>query len=209
MNISIDLIDQYITTFVDFWILKPRNFLDNLVSCPQKYLSPGKFLLVSLSIEFVLITTNFAISQSSTEIPIDPKDLAVVNLASYVAFTVFNTIIFYWMSKVWPIKGIVSFKSILDFQIYTMALYTPFSAFTLIGSAFVILISPDSFSLLTTVNILIAFSFSFLLMFLYTFPGLGHLNRVSTGKVIFSYLFWSILLNIFGGFVVIAILNHL
>lgn len=209
MNTLIDLVDRYIATALDFWILKPRKFIDNFVSCPQKYLSSGKFLYVSLSIEFVLITSYFAIIMSQYDIKtlvtdqeLAAKILAVVNIAAYIALTVFNTIIFYWMSKIWPIKGIASFKSILDFQIYTMALYTPFSVFTLIGSALVILISPSSFDFWISFNLLIGFSFSFLLMFLYDFPGLGHLNRVSTGKVILSYFFWSILLGIFSGFVV-------
>ena len=95
MNNSIDLVDRYINTFFDFWILKPRRFLENLACYPQKYLSSGQFLFVSLSIKFVLTTSYFAIIESSTELPIDAKNLVQIDLVIYVAATVFNTIVFY------------------------------------------------------------------------------------------------------------------
>ena len=103
------------------------------------------------------------------------------------------------MSKVWPIKGIVSFKSILDFQIYSMALYTPFSVISLVGSALIFFTDSSNFEFWDSINQVITLSCVFFLMFIYDFPGLAHLNRVSTGKIICSYMFWSVLLGVILG----------
>lgn len=110
------------------------------------------------------------------------------------------------MSKSWPIKGIASFKSILDFQIYTFALYTPFSVINLIGVALFISIDQNSLEIWESISLLISFSFYSLLMFIYDFPGLAHLNRVSTGKIVFGYFFRSILLGTILGLGILTVL---
>lgn len=61
MSLPMDVADKYIKTLVDFWTLRPRAFIDKAKKYPDRYLSPAKFFLSTLSIMSLLELTRLSL----------------------------------------------------------------------------------------------------------------------------------------------------
>ena len=58
-----DQTERYIRTFLEFWSLRPRRFMEALDRNPSRYLTPYQFFSHSLVIVFLLFVAQTALIQ--------------------------------------------------------------------------------------------------------------------------------------------------
>ena len=213
MVISIELVDNYIRTFIDFWRLRPRKFYLSVTKTPKKYLTAPQFLAASLALEFVLFVAalglvSTVLKQTNTQgVTGESKDIAIQFIVFLVANLLFGSLCFRAISRIWPVRGKAAFLEIFGLQCYMMAIIVPVSGLDL-------LIGPTITKLVSTgilpawcqlIQLVIGLMVGFAGLFFWQYPGVAYLNGVSTGRLWFGSLFWSFILGIPVGVVIIMI----
>ena len=207
----IEFVDRYAKTFRDFCCLGPRKFNAARNNDPSKYLSPYQLLVVSLSIGFLIFGAAISLSQSVTQADSDgqsvpsPDAIAVYFLAFAVTMLFVNSLIFRAISRIWPIRGSATFRSIFELECYTLAIrMLPPMVLTLVLLPLVtVLMATETVSNSSGILILVAPAIVITLasLIFLEFPGIAAVNEVSTGRVWAGFLFWPTALGALLGFV--------
>lgn len=214
MALSLEVTDRFARTFIDFWRLRPKRFLSAVARSPMDYLTPYQFLVASLGIVFAMLVATIALVQGTMQgvtgqAPVTPAQaLAVRTTVFVVANLVVGSLIFRSISRVWPVKGIASFRTIFELQCYMMAIITPLAAIDVLVAPIIAElvgrnITPGWTALLPSgLGLIVGFA-GFLF---WNMPGVAHLNGVSTARLWLGLLFWSLVLGVAGGILAVAVL---
>lgn len=213
MAITVELVDKYAKTFIDFWRLRPRRFFPAVDRSAEKYLTAPQFLVVSLGLVFAMLVASFALVQAGIDragvemATATPEALAGRMVVFFVANLVVASLVFRAMSRVWPIKGSATFYSIFRLQCYMLSIIVPMAALDLlIGPIVAELIIND---VLPVWSIFVQAGTGAIVglvaLFVYQIPGLAFLNDVSTGRVWCSLLSGCVFLGLIGGVAAAAI----
>lgn len=213
MVISIELVDKYARTLIDFWRLRPRRFFLSVTKTPKKYLTAPQFLASSSALAFALLVASIGLvsavlKQSDAQgTTAEPKALAVQVVVFVIANLLLGSLYFRAISRVWPVKGKAAFSSIFELQCYMMAIIVPLSAFDL-------LVGPTIANLVSMyilpawcqfVQPVIGLMIGLAGLFFWQFPGVAFLNGVSTGRIWLGFFFWNFILGVFLGVVAVII----
>lgn len=197
MAISFDVIDKFATTIIDFWTLRPRNFLESVKNNKSRYLTPPQFFLACLSLISALYIISFSFHKDLSEetlkrfpflkLKSDPTILAGRQIAFLIMFLVAYSL-YVRAASWWPIKGKASFKDIMYYQFYALAVSLPFLVLEVIITPLILEYidvsqSPNSIYLLFVLPI-IGIVIGTVLGFIYIVPGHAKLNGVSTGNML-------------------------
>jgi hypothetical protein len=211
MAISMEVVDKYVKTLVEFWALRPRAFLERRKIEPSRYLSPSQFFLASLSILAVLYLATFSFYK---DLPVDiierypmlkqtgdPKTYVVVLLTAVVLGSLLSSVGVKACAALWPIKGRVTFGRIVDFQFYLMAIILPMGTIDLLAAPILLNYVSESRSPYAVYALYVPFIVGYLagsiLWFVYVLPGLSKLYGVSALRMFAGLTLWGSL--IFGG----------
>ena len=203
MSIPLNVFDRYMTTFLDFWRLRPRRFLEVISEERSRYISPAQFLIVSLSLMLLLLVImNLLIRRDLQAIlgyePPDPKALAGRAMVFMLSMAVLNALFYRFISPWWPIRCRRVLTEYFWFYCYMMAVYVPIAAVD-------VLVNPIVFSLVgshgapTWLLLLPGFLgavFGILCFFLYLNPGIAYINRVSSIRMFLATLFWVVVISV-------------
>lgn len=188
--ISIELLNRYINTFVDFWTLRPRRFVVACEQDPSKYLPPFQFWGISLGITFALFAADITLTMI-----VDPSDatdtvglqsadvIALWALTVLVVVTVVYSLFYRAVSRLWPIRGKGTFKSIFSLQCYTQAILIPLAAVLFIVSPF---LGENRLSF----ALVVGYFYGLVTGFFWNLPAVAVANGVSTIRTIAGLLFW-------------------
>lgn len=207
MVISLELVERYGTTFIDFWRLRPRKFLPALERDPNRYLSPMQFLAISLGIAFslgvVAITLSLTVLESASgqEQIGDPKALSARLVVFTFAMLVVGALSYRVISFLWPVRGRALFRQIFEFQCYYMAVILPMSAIdVLVGPAVVELVAREIVPVwVGGLPFLFGYGFGTVAAIFYSVPGIAYLNGVSSVRLLMGTLLWSFIGGFFFG----------
>ena len=203
-------IGRYVITFIDFWKLRPRRFVLSYEESPSKYLPPFQFWGFSLIILFALFVAEIALT---IEISVDDvrvmgqkvpaEALATWHLTFLVFLTVVFSLLYRAVSRIWPIRGNATFRSILELQCYTHAILIPLAAFLFLVSPFIGKESRVLWGIVVTVV------YSLLTVFPWNLPAVAVANGVSSLRMFAGMLFWVAVLYVFafailGGIAVVS-----
>jgi len=203
--IPLEVLDKYLTTFLDFWRLRPRKFLSLTREQPTRYLSPGQFVGVSSTIIVALIVVSLSVARLDIEKIAGfqmPSSEAVAGrqLVFILALLFANTLFYRIVSRIWPIKGKGTLVSIFEFQCYLTALLVPMAAVdVLIDPITIAMVAHGTPSWVLFIPGTIGFTAGSALFFLYQNPGLAELNGVSSLRMLFGSLFWMVVLSFAAG----------
>ena len=203
----IEYTELYLRTFYDFLVLRPRRFLAIRTTEPSRYLSPNKFLIISVIILLSLSSAAFLLLGAKIVDKNNPPPLSIGEIArlfsmGIVLVMLINLIVvslfFRVFSAIWPIKGKATFRSIFDLQCYMTAIH-------LIGFIiiFTIYISNPEGSgpnqQLTGFDeflLVLLFLYMITASFIFNLPGLAAINGVSSLRVFAGFFFWCAIFGI-------------
>lgn len=196
MPVPLELLDKYLTTFLDFWRLRPRNFLARVRREPTRFLPPAQFVGVSSTILLALLVIAFSLNHEDLEKiagskMASPEALAGRLLVLMLTILFANTLFYRMVSPLWPVRGKADLVSIFEFQCYLVALLVPLAAMDVLfdsitislvanGAAFWVLFIPSA------IGFVVGLSF----YFIYQNPALAELNGVSSLRMFLGTVFW-------------------
>ncbi|MDD9983239.1 MAG: hypothetical protein OXU81_18090 [Gammaproteobacteria bacterium] len=201
----INFLSRYTHTAIDFWRLQPKYFIAAIGREPDRYLAPYPFFVGFLGIEFVLCTALFTVTQSevisvSEQVSAFAQAAAVRQLALITLAIVLNAVVFRALSRVWPIKGSATFRSVFAFQCYMSAIILPLTMLDLLVQPVIVGLNGGSMPE-WGIGMLVLFGLAvggFGLLFR-NFPGIAYINGVSTTRVFEGYVFWSVVVGVIIG----------
>lgn len=212
MSIPIEIADKYMTTFIDFWRLRPRRFFPIAENSGQKYLTAAQFLVVSLGLAFIMLALAFTLTKTALdragieEVVATPEALAGRMVVFFIANLLIGSLFYRAISRARPIGGGATFHDIFELQCYITSLVVPMAALDLLVGPFVVeLVGNQS---LPAWSVFIQFGFGALvglIVFIaYQVPGMAYVNGVSTGRFWCGLLFWSFAFGLLFWIVVLA-----
>lgn len=210
MAMTFDVVDRYCVTVVDFWVKRPRKFLESRAVNPDRYLTPPQFLLSCMGIMMILIIANISFYEDlpkdviekipALELQAKPKVLATRQAALMLSLVVFNSITLLVVSRLWPVRGKANLKDILFFQFYLFAVFLPFSVVELLGTPFLLnyirSAEQESAVLALLIMPMIGAIGGSVVGLVYNLPGLAYLNGVSTSRFFWACMLWGGLMGI-------------
>jgi hypothetical protein len=182
----------------------------------ERYLSPGQYFVVSLTLLAPLLLLFFSFLKELPEDVVarfpplrvagDPKTVAGHFVVIIIGVTVGGALMSKLFSSLWPVRGRASLRKLLDFQCYAFAaVFFPGFILEVIGTPFFLdyVALARSESALFTLDIFrrATTSLSFIPTFGYVLPALAELNAVSTSRMWASVLLWGGALGVVGGII--------
>ncbi len=204
MNI-IEYVDGFIKTVVEFWRLRPREFVAAIRRAEQGYLSPYKFLVVFFTLAGVAWGASLTLHQAvlkaaamtgeSIQVPVD--SLVVMIVVISLASVVVSSLCIRTISRFWPIRGQATFVEILNFEIYTLAIALPMVAVDVIVTPLLTLL--EVLEIVPPWSIFVQIATLWLAALVCNIakvmPGLAAVNGVSTARMWAGLLFWFFVLE--------------
>ena len=209
---AIEYVDRFARTSVDFWRLRPRDFVAATARGDSGYLSPYEFLGVFVSIGATIYTSAFGLALAAVQgdgaaatVPV--KALTVRLLTMVVAMVVVDALYVRAISRIWPVRGRATFPDILNFRLYALAALLPVMALDLLAGPLVAgLVAQETLPIWSIWLPGIAGGAVGLATYIVKFvPGVAAVNEVSTSRMWAGLLFWPILVGVSGGVIVVLV----
>lgn len=191
-----EFVARYTNTTIDFWRLKPAQFIAAIGREPDRYLGPYQFLAGFLGIEFLLCTALFTLGQADPlSVSQHTDSMAQAWATRQVAFAAvgvaLNALVFRAVSQVWPVKGGADFRSIFAFQCYMCAVILPTAILDFVGQPVTVLVAGGSLPEWSVgIPPLLILAIAALGLVFRNFPGIAHINHVSTSRLLVGFAFW-------------------
>ena len=176
-------------TIVDFWRLRPREFLASATREDSAYLSPYEFAGVFIVVGVANYSSTFALSlatiQDGTDASIEALvgALALRTVVLMLVLTVVDTLYIRAISRIWPIRGRGTFTEILAYDLYSLSTLMPLMAVDLLVAP---LIAEQHAIILVAAGIL----FGVVIMICKEIPGYAAVNGVKIGRMWAGLVFW-------------------
>ena len=195
---AIEYVNRFARTVAAFWRLKPRDFVLATARHGGKFLSPYQFLCVFGSIGVIIYTSYFVlvsgVVQGTAEESIAPwaRALAIRQLVLIVVSAVVTALYHRAISRVWPVRGSASFRSVLSFRIFFLSGLLPIAVLDL-------LVGPVLFALVARavlpppavwLLVVVGFVVGVVLEVVKGVPGFAAMNGVSIARAWAGLIFW-------------------
>jgi len=202
-----EIIDRYIKTSIDFWLLGGRRFVQAVKVDNGRYVSPAQYLMGSLSLlaaVFVLMFSfykelpgNLVAHYPLLRMSFAPKTEAGEMIVELLLITFVMPLGNKLVSWLWPIRGRGSLREMIDFQFYSVAgLFLPY-AFQVVSTYFLVsyIIDTKSDSANQALLIVLAIEYFLCLIvaFAYVLPGLAEINGVSYWRMFSGCVLWGVM----------------
>ena len=206
---AIEYVDRFARTSVDFWRLRPRDFVAATARGDSGYLSPYEFLVVFLFIGATIYSSAAALALAAVQdatgasVTAPVNALAVRLLTMVVAKVVVNALYVRAISRIWPVRGRATFPDILQFRLYALAALLPVMVLDLLaGPLLAGLVAQETVPIWSIwLPGIAGFAIGLVTDVIKWVPGVAAINGVSTSRMWAGLLLWPIIVSVSGGVV--------